>query len=400
MKHLKNGRKGYPTGIEVSIEKIVYGGLGLARHNGQVFLIPFAASGDRLLVEPAQEKKGYTLAHIKEILEPSLQRRTPACAYFQVCGGCQLQHLTYAAQREAKTGFIRESLMRLGGIDWSNEIPMVYSEEFNYRLRAQLKLGVNQSRVQIGYFKPESYEFCEVTSCPLLSPALNDVLNRLHSLKVDEVGEAQTIDLIEGLNGQLALHPAISRLASDNVEIMVGEFRYQVEAGAFFQVNRFLLEEMSKLVVSGEQGKDAVDLYSGVGFFTIQLATSFMRIFGVESSLRATHWAELNAQKNGCSNARFWTGQVQDWLQKSPLLKDKVDLVVVDPPRAGLTRKVIASLLRWKPERMIYVSCNPTTLARDLKHLIGGGYTLATLTAIDLFPQTFHIETVAKLVRD
>jgi 23S rRNA (uracil1939-C5)-methyltransferase len=385
--------------MEVRVEKLVYGGLGLARDNGHAVLIPFAAPGDRLEVRPVQEKNGYTLAHIEKIIEPSLHRRLPHCPHFQSCGGCQLQHLNYPAQLDVKREFVRESLKRIGGIDWSSEIPVLSGPEYNYRLRAQLKTEADETGHRLGYFKPGSHQLCEIECCPLLSPRLNDALKQVRLIGFDQLKGKGTIDLVQGEDQQIATHPATSLSNLTTIATRVGEVVYHFDAQTFFQVNRFLLEAMVSLVVNDERGRYGLDLYCGVGFFTIPLGRQFECVTGIEGNPRAVRFAQKNAEQNGVPHIRFVAAPVESWFKRPDRLREPVDLVVVDPPRPGLTRTVLHGLDRLRPARITYVSCNPTTLARDLKHLLAHGYRLTSVTAIDLFPQTFHIETIAKLRR-
>jgi 23S rRNA (uracil1939-C5)-methyltransferase len=210
---------------------------------------------------------------------------------------------------------------------------------------------------------------------------------------------SRAIDLVHGHEEVVATFPDVGLSESDNVLILIDEFRFSVEARTFFQVNRFLLRAVLDAVVATEQGECVLDLYCGVGFFTIPLSCRFDVAIGVESNPWAIRLAEHNAQQNGVSHINFVMAQVEKWLESQRGLSGRVDLIVVDPPRPGLTRKIIKSVARIYPERITYVSCNPTTLARDLKHLLAAGYEIKSLMAIDLFPQTYHIETVAKLQR-
>lgn len=386
--------------MEVTVEKLVYGGYGLARHEGRVLLIPFAAPGDRLVVKIVRDHHSFALASIERIVQASPYRRQPLCPSFQTCGGCQLQHLTYPAQQAAKLAFLRESLSRLAGIQWSQEIELISGPEFEYRLKAQFQIQSTGHHVRLGYFQPESHDLCEIDSCPLLSGPLNEALRRLRLLPASRLRGQRTISLIHGDDQRLATWPAVGLSDSDDVCLRVGEFTYQLDAQSFVQVNRFLLEKMLQMVVDEEGGRCVVDLYCGVGFFTIPLARRFERAIGVDSNPRAVRLAMTNAQRNGTRHARFVAAAVEHWLSQAGEWRSQLDLVLVDPPRPGLSRQARRGLLQLRPARLIYVSCNPTTLARDLKQFRAEGYTLYWLAAIDLFPQTFHIETIAKLQRD
>ncbi len=382
--------------IEVAVERVVYGGEGLARHEGRVVLIPMTAPGDRALVELTEERSGFARARLVQLLDASPDRRDPLCPYYGTCGGCQLQHLHYAAQQRIKREIVRESLARLGGLFWAGEIPLIPSEEFHYRLRAQMKVRVSESSVELGYYRPASHEVCAILECPLLSPELNAALERLRREAPERFTNVRALDLAQGEDGRVAVHPVGEPMT---VSWSVRGITYAFDARTFFQANRFLLAELLSLVTEGEEGERALDLFCGVGFFAVPLARRFAHVIGVESDPRAVHFARLNAQANGVRNCQFVNERVHAWLVREGGRLGPVDLVVLDPPRAGLSRALIRALMRLMPERITYVSCNPTTLARDLKGLRASGYLVSSIVALDLFPQTFHVETIVKLRR-
>ncbi len=382
--------------IEVTVERVVYGGAGLARHEGRVLLIPYAAPGDRALVEIVEEHADFARARIVRMVEASPDRRDPPCPYYGTCGGCQLQHLHYAAQRRIKVEVVRESLARIGGILWTEALPLVAAEEFHYRLRAQLKVRVGEGGVEIGYYRPASHELCPIAECPLLSPELNAALLRLRREAPERLSNVPALDLAQGEDGRVVVHPLDERTT---VCWSVGPFAYAFDARTFFQANRFLLADLVHWVTDGEAGERALDLFCGVGFFTLSLARRFTEVIGVEGDPRAVRFARRNARHNGLQNCCFVAERVETWLARPGGAMGPVDLVVLDPPRAGLSRALVRALARLAPERITYVSCNPTTLARDLKWLLADGYVISSIVALDLFPQTFHVETVVKLRR-
>jgi len=382
--------------IEVAVERVVYGGEGLARHEGRVVLIPLTAPGDRALVELTEERGDFARARLVQLLDASPDRRDPPCPYYGTCGGCQLQHLHYAAQQRIKREIVRESLARLGGLFWAGEIPLIPSEEFHYRLRAQVKIRVSEGCVEIGYYRPASHEMCAILECPLLSPELNAALERFRREAPERFTNVRALDLAQGEDGRVAVHPVGEPMT---VSWSVRGITYAFDARTFFQANRFLLAELLGLVIEGEEGERALDLFCGVGFFAVPLARRFTEVIGVESDPRAVRFARLNARANGVRNCRFVNERVHAWLGREGGRLGPVDLVVLDPPRAGLSRALIRALVRLMPERITYVSCNPATLARDLKWLLARGYVISSIVALDLFPQTFHVETIVKLRR-
>ncbi|HXF04419.1 MAG TPA: class I SAM-dependent RNA methyltransferase [Blastocatellia bacterium] len=421
--------------IEVEVEKVVYGGDGLARHGGRVLLIRGAAPGDRLRVKIIAEKADYARAEITEIVVASPERRPPPCPYYGRCGGCQLQHLRYEAQLRAKVAMIKESLARIAGLHWTDEIHIIPSEEFHYRLRAELKVDAAGDRVRLGYYQPSSHILCEVDRCPLLSPALNHTLSQLRSYPAGAFAGVRAIDLAQSEEGRVAVHPpprffptgtfsGESNAGSSGPFVepasgsspmptperqelfspcelvwRVGGYIYGFDVRTFFQANRFLLPELLNLVVAGEEGERALDLFCGVGFFTMPLAERFALVLGIDSDARAIGHARRNARLNRLSRCRFEAAPVEAWLLAHFSEMVGCDLVVLDPPRMGLTRHAGEALARLQPRRIIYVSCNPATLARDVKRLLQHGYDIVSITALDLFPQTFHVETVVRLRR-
>jgi 23S rRNA (uracil1939-C5)-methyltransferase len=208
----------------------------------------------------------------------------------------------------------------------------------------------------------------------------------------------ETLYLINGDNGEVSSHPETRSLRSDNIEILCRENKYLVGPSDFFQVNRYLLSKMLEVVIDNESGALALDLYCGIGFFSIPLAKCFHHVIAVENNPHSVHLGRLNALKNNSTSIEFFIDSVEKWLFNYKENHKKIDFVLVDPPRVGLSRKIIHGISKLKSKRLTYVSCNPTTLARDLKHLLSIGYDITSIEAVDLFPQTFHIETIVKLV--
>ncbi len=389
---------------DITIEKLVYGGDGLAHIGSQAVFVPFAAVGDQLRVRLTEVERNYARGVIEEILQPSPTRRTPPCARFGVCGGCQLQHLNYAAQLEAKVTFVRESLRRLGNIEWDGEIAMRSAEEFGYRSRAELKIAVDESgRTQIGYFQAGTREVCDVENCLILMPAANRELQRLHvepSLIPNDatrvhftVGDEEVI--VTPATGENGKSEAVDGLGTAHQRI--NEINYSFGVRSFFQGNRLLVEELVKTAIDDARGKLAVDLYAGVGLFSLQLAKTFEQVCAVEGNRAAANHGIENARANNLSNVRYEPISVEAWLKYKSSGAARPDFVLLDPPRAGAGNQVIERLAAMASPRIAYVSCDPATLARDLRLLIEYGYRIDSITALDMFPQTFHVETVVQL---
>jgi 23S rRNA (uracil1939-C5)-methyltransferase len=428
--------------IELLIEKLIFGGEGLARHEGATVFVPFVLPSERISAEACEQKRHFIRARLRSVLKPSPERVPALCPYFSTCGGCDYQHITYAAQLRYKGEILRETLRRLGKIDWTGEIKTHSSDPWRYRNRAQWKVRPNRERapsgaeeLAIGYFRAHSTSLCAVDDCPILSPVLLKTLLALrNALAKDLPGELREVEAftnevpgnrdprvlltltMAGFPSRTGEHarnlqtivPELSSLllhdpGTDRMELFgpgfipypVGERKYRVGHFSFFQVNRFLVEELVREVVDGEpRGELALDLFAGVGLFSKPLAEKFENVVAVESNPAAVRDLEVNTRENLKIECR--TAGVDYFLQK---FRGRPDLVVVDPPRAGLTRDSVRRLVEMAPERFTYVSCEPPTLARDLRGLLDAGYEISDLHLFDLFPETFHMETLVRLRR-
>jgi 23S rRNA (uracil1939-C5)-methyltransferase len=388
--------------IEVTTDRLAFGGEAVARHDGLAIFVPLAVPGERLRVRITERKKNYARAAIENILEPSPDRREPPCHYFGECGGCQLQHMSYESQLRSKVGFVRDALKRIGRIDWPQEIPIRHAAEFGYRGRAQIKIDSKTGRV--GFNRTASHSVCDVVSCPILIPELDAALSSLRAAVAGTnvngrvVPDLRQIDVAAGENG-VAFEPAISSLASVLLSQTASGAVYGFDPETFFQSNPALLDVLIEEAVGGSSGDFALDLYAGVGLFTIQLARRFKRVIGVEADPRTAKHAIANIAANGAANVEFCTSPADSWLKAFiASTSQSPDLLVLDPPRAGAAQ-AIPPIIELGPRMISYVSCDPATLARDLRPLVDGGYTISKITAIDLFPQTYHVETVALLNR-
>jgi 23S rRNA (uracil1939-C5)-methyltransferase len=392
--------------IDVTTERLAYGGEAIARYEGLAVFIPFAAPNEQLRVRITEQKKSFARATIERVINPSPFRREPRCRYFGNCGGCQLQHLTYEAQLESKVGFVRDALERIGRIDWSHEIKIRSAAEFGYRSRTQITIDWKSRRV--GFNRARSNAVCDVESCPILVPELDEALASLR-VAVADAGESDRpefrfsqIEMAAGESG-IALEPSLAGLPGGPLRQIARNAVYNFGPSAFFQGNPQLLGDLIDEALgqsSVDSGDLAIDLYAGVGLFTVQMARRFKRVIGVEADARTATFALENIDANEVTNVEFQTSGVEAWLRK--FLEKKTpppDLVLLDPPRTGAADSV-ALVAELKPARITYVSCDPATLARDLRVLVDSGYELSRITAVDLFPQTYHIETVAALTRN
>jgi len=417
----------------VRVEKLVYGGDGLAHHEGKPVFVPFVLPGEVVEVFPLQESRKLIRALPGELKETAAERIEARCPYFARCGGCHYQHLDYEKQLALKTDILRETLRRLGKVEWPGEIPAHPSPPWDYRNRLQLKLAPHPAipdQLQVGFHRAGTHALIAIEQCPVASPKLNQliaVLNRLSGERVlplslqgveafvDDHDEtlwltlkAPRLDfdmpqLIEelrtALDGLLSIEfqeMAGGQRTTDGlgwIYYRVGAHRLRVSHRSFFQVNRHLLPLLVERVLAQPEGQVALDLYAGVGLFARALREKFARVVAVESYPAAA--ADLAANLADLDGVESHATTVADFLRRSP---ERCDLAVLDPPRTGLERGVAEALVELAPPRLLYLSCDPATLARDLARLLPA-YRLAALELIDLFPQTFHIEALARLER-
>ena len=359
-------------------------------------LAPFVLPGEKVRIETTSDVN----AKLLEVLEPSPERIKPPCPVFTRCGGCQYQHAPYAFQLARKVEILREQLRRVGKIDYQGDIETISGPDYGYRNRVQ----VHVKGKQLGYLAMRSHELVAVEGdCPIASPRLNHELAAMRErlrdarfpkflrslelftnesdVQVNVVESDQPLrkDFFEWCESVGALNYATAR----------GTFR--VSTRSFFQVNRFLIEKLVDAAIGGMEGDSALDLYAGVGLFAAPLAKQFKTVVAVEAGPSAARDLEFNSAGLPVKTEH---ARAEDYLAR---LESPPEFVLADPPRAGLGKEVVGHLNRLAPERITIVSCDPATLARDLAALQGYGITRVTL--IDLFPQTFHLETIVQLQR-
>jgi 23S rRNA (uracil1939-C5)-methyltransferase len=466
----------------LSIEKLIYGGDGLARTppgadgRSMAVFVPFVLPGERVEAEIRQEKPGFARGSVTQLIEASPDRVEAGCPYFRQCGGCHYQHIPYERQLEFKAGILRETLERIAKIELKSEIHRHASPPWNYRNRTRLQVQTAPEfppqtgktgrsggpGFALGYFRFGSHEFLPVGECPISSPLLNRVMARLVELgglncpaaveeielfadaaderllawafcgretdKSDLLRWAEAIERelpeITGVTffssrrppsqGRSSEHRSSERRLEDDspmdlkslaqsgakaIRYRTKNHEYQVSAGAFFQVNRHLVDELVSVVTGNASGDVALDLYAGVGLFSAALARNFHHIFGVEAS-QTSHGDFV---QNVPANVKAAGARTEDYLRSDYLrnrsMRKRPDLVVLDPPRTGAGKAVIRSLAELGASRVRYVSCDPATLARDTAPLLAAGYHIEEAHLFDLFPETLHIESVMLLAR-
>jgi tRNA/tmRNA/rRNA uracil-C5-methylase (TrmA/RlmC/RlmD family) len=383
--------------IEVTVEKIVPNGFGLAFAENLTVFVALAAKGDKLRVKVIQKKGKTAFAEIVEILEPSPDRTEPRCPYFGRCGGCNFQQLKYEAQLEAKVGIVRDCLSRIGRINYEKEIPIIGSpRDYDYRSRAQWHLDTRKKK--FGYFQRKSHEIIDAEICPILMPELEQTMKTLRGEIAWESFWSEIVEIEAANSGdETSVYSAEIIETTDEISFTANGEKYYYDATSFFQGNPFLIEPLVETAIKGAAGETALDLYCGVGLFTLPLARNFQNVLGVEGYEKAIDFAEKNVANARLSNVKFYRENVVEWLKENAVNLRNLDLVLLDPPRVGTERETIENLIKLQPKQISYVSCEPSTLARDLKMLTENAYRIESITALDLFPQTHHVETVVRL---
>jgi 23S rRNA (uracil1939-C5)-methyltransferase len=382
--------------LEVEVERILPGGVGLAHAGGKTVFVSLAAPGDRVRVRIDRRQGDLLFASIAEIITPSPLRVEPPCPYFGRCGGCDFQQLTYESQLAAKAEIIRDCLHRIARLEPMPEIVVTPSPN-NWRYRMRATWQMDQELRAIGYYERGSRRVCDVADCAVLLPELQQTLEHVRATEWQQFPrDLKHLDAIAGENG-VSLSPAFAEFATKELTLTVRDEVYQYNAETFFQINPSLLGPLIDAALQDANGETVLDLYCGVGLFTLPLARQFREVIAIESNAAAARFARRNLQRAGLANARVITATVADWFRSAP--PGPIDFVLLDPPRAGAESAVIKGILDLHPLAISYVSCDPATLARDLKKLIAVGYVIDSIAAFDLFPQTHHVETVVRLRR-
>ncbi len=455
--------------MNVKIEKLVYGGEGLGHTEGQAIFVPFVLPGETVAVRPVERKKKFVRGQLQHIILPAPERTVAPCPHFVACGGCNYQHIPYEAQLEYKKQILRETLWRIGRVTWDGDIHVHPSPPFGYRNRAQWKIRQIGERHAIGYYRANSAALLPIEQCPILSPRLESSLKALRALLADSrlpvtlreieifaddrdeklllnasctefaaSPDAFAATLREALPGaeSILLHES----SRDRFELFgpgfityrAADAEFRVGHLSFFQVNRHLVDEMVRTVI-GDQwsvlgnsrpqdseqsplptghrplaaGGSALDLFAGVGLFSLLLARSFQRVTAVESNEAAARDLQVNLAALG-DRAQVACADAVQFLDRAD---EPYDLVMLDPPRAGVPSSALQRIAQLAPPHISYLSCDPATLARDLSLLMAAGnqsaagaggaliprYTLTDVHLFDLFPQSFHIESLVRL---
>jgi 23S rRNA (uracil1939-C5)-methyltransferase len=422
---------------EIIVEKLVYGGSGLARlSTGQAVFVSGVLPGERAVVRVRRKRKGFFEADLVEVITPSRDRSAPPCSGEKQCTGATWPYIAYPAQLVYKQDILLDTLARIGGMSPARLLPILPSPRTDhYRLRTQFNVRAGKDRQRIGFFRQGSYDLIEVDDAFLLDPLINRTLKAVrqlerrlpplkeihinatpsgsvHLLLHSEEGALPPTDLffadlkkavpgVIGVTGFANRKKAFS-LGGNQLTLEIEGLTLHATEGNFYQVNWAQNRNMVRTVLdfAALTGSETVlDLYCGIGNFALPLARKAQTVIGVESGYSAIEDARANAALNGIQNAEFLADDMQKGLKTLLQRKMRADVIVLDPPRSGATLKTLERVLAFVPQKIVYVSCNPSTLARDLKFFHLFGFRLDRLQAVDMFPYTYHIECVAEMTR-
>lgn len=433
--------------VELAVDRVVAGGAGMATLDGRKVFVPFSAPGERVRVRLITTKRDYAVARLDAVLEPSPHRRPPPCPLFGRCGGCQLQHIGYDEQLRVKQGIVADALRRIGRLELPVAPVVPAPDEWHYRNKTQYAVGFERGPV-IGYYYAGTHRIIAADTCPLHPPRFDAARRAAAGWLEGAAGEAYREDSHSGNVRHLILRTDGTRtvatvatrtreidaelirrlqavpevgavvqtvnpertnrilgvqtrpiLGEPGLEYTLAGNRLRVFPTAFFQVNTVQAEALAALVrarLAGRQWPQVIDLYSGVGALALAVADLAGRVIGVELDRDAVADARANAELNSRGNVEFREADIET--SQLPAVGAD-DAVILDPPRRGAGRELLAALVAARPARVIYVSCDPATLARDLAVLAAAGYRAASVEPLDMFPQTAHVETVVTLDR-
>jgi len=450
-----------PVQLEESYELIInsysHQGEGIGRVNNFTIFVPGAILGERARVKIIEVKKNFARGRLEEVILSSRHRTKPLCPVYHLCGGCQLQHIAYEKQLEMKKGIVENALERIGNQNIKALPTIGMKDPWRYRNKGYFQVNQEKGRVRLGFYKAGSYDFVPASGCVLFSLQINRLVSYLEDqlslqkvtvynsktgrgnlrniliresrstgeimivfiTKEDNLGFDQNVlnDLVRTFPQVVSVFQNINRspkavvLGKDfrllkgkpDLEDAIGPFKFKISPQSFFQVNAAQAEILNEKVLeyanlSGEE--TVIDSYCGTATISIYVAKQAEKVYGIEVEKSAVRDAKINCELNSISNLKLFTGKAEEWFYKWRRSSEEVHLIIVDPPRRDCSSKVLKGIIKIKPKKILYISCNPATLARDLKYLTrDGNYKLKKVLPVDMFPQTSHIECIASLER-
>ena len=427
--------------FQVTVERMIPGGKGIAFLEKKAVFLPLVVPGDRIRIRQVADRGSYLEVLDSELVQASPDRQQPPCPYFGRCGGCDFQQMNPRRQLDSKVEILTDALHHVGRIRGAeSRIVLNPSPVTVYRNRLQLRVLSRNGRVSWGFFERASHRVVEIDRCRIATDALWAILPDLQSFLECSPTTLACLTEVEIFQGDeqeslidLKLKPGAAKLSLFKEDLLagrfdwgsrrvslylsrsqkrtlrvlgpgfvhktVGEWKFRVSRGSFFQVNDFMLEVLSQRATQGPGGSRALDLFCGVGFFTLPLATKFDLVWAVDQNAAAILDIESNARANRCRNCRIFHRDLDTFLRDRRRDLEELDLVLLDPPRSGIPKTTVGRVADLKAPRVVYVSCDPSTLARDLAIFLGRGYAVESLEIVDLFPQSHHLETIARLKR-
>ena len=387
-----------PERVTVTLGDMAFEGGCVAHDGDRTIFVDYGLPGETVVAELYRERAGVYFGRAVEVLDPSPQRVDPACGYFGECGGCQWQHIDYAHQLELKWNIVRDQLRRIGHFD-DPPVSATLGADNPWGYRNHIRFTA-KPRGEIGFVRRGTHRFLRIDDCKIADPWINDLLPRLQG----KVSGLHQVAIRRGVQtGEVMIQPGLSEIAPDIPsgqkhyhEELLGH-RFQIHGASFFQTNTPQAERLITLVrdkLAPLPHETLADAYAGVGTFAVILAPLVSRVIAIEESAAAVDDAMVNIA--GIDNIQYYRGKTEDVL---PDITDPIDCLILDPPRLGAHPAAIEAVLKAAPSRIAYVSCDPATLARDLRLLANGGYELSDVTPVDMFPHTYHIECVASLSR-
>ena len=378
--------------VTIKIESIAFGGEGVGRFDNFVVFVPFTAPGDELEIEITQLKKKFVRSKILKIIKPSPMRETPLCCYYENCGGCCYQHLKYEHQLEIKKKQVEEAFWKIGKIALPPVLkPIASPKIYHYRGKAQYHAEVVSHGWKIGLLDVSGGKLVDIERCEIMEETINEKMRILRGNKQLRSNTDERLTIWS----DFFVDQAIKK---ESIVRVVKEKIFLVPRDGFFQANLYLTDQLVDEIcrlAAADQINTLVDAYCGSGLFSIFLAPYAKNVIGIEINEKSVKHAQINAENTGVKNVKFIHGDIKNVFQEKFLPSgDEISLMVLDPPRSGCEKEVLKAIVDLQPQKIIYISCNPATQARDIKYLNERGYNLQSLLPVDMFPQTEHIEVI------